>query len=57
MLPFQSFIYFIKILLFQLIFIHINLVTLITIQLVQNLPVMHETLVQFLGWEDLLEKG
>ena len=56
MLPFQSFIYFIKILLFQLIFIHINLVTLITIQLVQNLPVMHETLVQFLGWEDLLQK-
>ena len=26
-------------------------------QLVKNLPAMLETLVQFLGWEDLLEKG
>ena len=26
-------------------------------QLVKNLPVMQETLVQFLGLEDLLEKG
>ena len=26
-------------------------------QLVKNLPTMHETLVQFLGREDLLEKG
>ena len=26
-------------------------------QLVKNLPVMQETLVQFLGWEDPLEKG
>ena len=26
-------------------------------QLVENLPVMQETLVQFLGWEGLLEKG
>ena len=26
-------------------------------QLVKNLPVLQETLVQFLGWEDLLEKG
>ena len=26
-------------------------------QLVKNLPVMQETLIQFLGWEDLLEKG
>ena len=26
-------------------------------QLVKNLPVMQETLVPFLGWEDLLEKG
>ena len=25
-------------------------------QLVENPPVMQETLVQFLGWEDLLEK-
>jgi len=26
-------------------------------QLVKNLPAIPETLVQFLGWEDLLEKG
>ena len=26
-------------------------------QLVKNLPAMQETLVRFLGWEDLLEKG
>ena len=26
-------------------------------QLVKNPPIMQETLVQFLGWEDLLEKG
>ena len=26
-------------------------------QLVKNLPAMQETLVQFLGWEDALEKG
>ena len=26
-------------------------------QLVKNLPAMQETLVQFLGWEDTLEKG
>ena len=26
-------------------------------QLVENPPVMQETLVQFLGWEDLLKKG
>ena len=26
-------------------------------QLVKNLPVMEETLVRFLGWEDLLETG
>ena len=26
-------------------------------QLVKNLPAMWETLVQFLGWEDSLEKG
>ena len=26
-------------------------------QLVKDLPAMQETLVQFLGWEDLLEKG
>ena len=26
-------------------------------QLVKSLPAMQETTVQFLGWEDLLEKG
>ena len=26
-------------------------------QLVKNLPAKQETLVRFLGWEDLLEKG
>ena len=26
-------------------------------QLVKNPPAMQETLVRFLGWEDLLEKG
>ena len=26
-------------------------------QLVKNPPAMHETWVQFLGWEDHLEKG
>ena len=26
-------------------------------QLVKDLPAVQETLVQFLGWEDLLEKG
>ena len=26
-------------------------------QLVKNLPAMQDTLVQFLGWEDPLEKG
>ena len=26
-------------------------------QLVKDLPAMQETPVQFLGWEDLLEKG
>ena len=26
-------------------------------QLVKNLPAMQETLIRFLGWEDLLEKG
>ena len=27
------------------------------VQLVKNPPAMQETSVQFLGWEDLLEKG
>ena len=27
------------------------------VQFVKNLPAMQETLVQFLDWEDLLEKG
>ena len=26
-------------------------------QLVKNLPAMQETVVRFLGWEDLLDKG
>ena len=26
-------------------------------ELVKNLPAIQETLVQFLGWEDVLEKG
>ena len=30
---------------------------LLSAQLVKNLPEMRETLVRFLGWEDLLEKG
>ena len=29
----------------------------LTAQLVKNLPATQETQVQFLGWEDLLEKG
>ena len=29
----------------------------LVVQLVKNLPAIHETLVQFLGWEDPLEKG
>ena len=29
----------------------------LAIQLAKNLPAMQETLVQFLGWEDPLEKG
>ena len=33
------------------------MLTLFIAQLVKNPPVMQETLVQFLGWEDLLEKG
>ena len=31
--------------------------TFLTAQLVKNLPAVQETLVQFLGWEDPLEKG
>ena len=29
----------------------------LVVQLVKNPPAMQETLVQLLGWEDLLEKG
>ena len=29
----------------------------LVVQLVKNLPTMQEILVQFLGWEDPLEKG
>ena len=32
-------------------------VSVLLAQLVKNPPAMQETLVQFLGWEDLLEKG
>ena len=35
--------------------LHTN--SLLSGQLVKNPPAMQETLVQFLGWEDLLEKG
>ena len=31
--------------------------TSLVVQMVKNLPAMGETLVQFLGWEDPLEKG
>ena len=31
--------------------------TSLVVQMVKNLPAMQETKVQFLGWEDLLEKG
>ena len=34
-----------------------SLGTSLIVQLVKNLPAMQETLVQLLGWEDLLEKG
>ena len=38
----------------------VNIVThykILVAQTVQNLPAMQETWVQFLGWEDPLEKG
>ena len=41
---------------FVLIFICIELVTSLVAQIVQRLPTMWETRVQFLGWEDSLEK-
>ena len=47
---------FMYILAYFLIFIVKNGSSLIA-QLVKNLPVMKETLVQFLGWKALLEKG
>ena len=34
-----------------------NLETSMIAQLVKSLPTMQETLVSFLGWEDMLEKG
>ena len=36
---------------------HISIGASLIAQLVKNLPAMQETLVQFLGWEDPLEKG
>ena len=33
------------------------LISSLVAQLVKNLPAMWKALVQFLGWEDLLEKG
>ena len=37
--------------------VHIIYIYIYIAQLVKNLPKMQETLVQFLGWEDPLEKG
>ena len=37
--------------------VQLLLVASLIAQLVKNPPAMQETLVQFLGWEDLLEKG
>ena len=44
---------------FLYIILHLNLLQCASLiaQLVKNLPVMQETLVRFLGLEDLLEKG
>ena len=38
-------------------YLGVNLRASLVAQLVKNPPVMQETLVQFLGWEDPLEKG
>ena len=35
----------------------VNLRASLIVQLVKNLPAMQDTLVQFLGWENPLEKG
>jgi len=35
----------------------LNRTSTVAAQLAKNLPAMQETLVQFLGWEDPLEKG
>jgi len=35
----------------------VSLRAFLVVQMVKNLPAMQETLVQFLGWEDPLEKG
>ena len=42
---------------FALIFICIDLVTSLVAQIVERLPIMWETWVQSLGWEDPLEKA
>ena len=39
------------------IIVYIHLGDSLVAQLVKNLPAMQQTLVRFLGWEDLLEKG
>ena len=36
--------------------VHMEISSSLVAQLVKNLPAMHETLVQFLSWEDPLEK-
>ena len=40
-----------------IIYLFINLTTSLVAQMVKHLPIMRETWVQSLGWEDLLEKG
>ena len=39
-----------------IIYLFINLTTSLVAQMVKHLPIMRETWVQSLGWEDLLEK-
>ena len=41
----------------SLVFFFFPTALLVIAQLVKNSPAMQETLVQFLGWEDPLEKG
>ena len=39
------------------VFLLVNIIFPLIAELVKNVPAMQETLVQFLGQEDLLEKG